>query len=123
MEATLTVGERIRRERLKKHLSMEALGAKLGVGRSAINKWEKGRVQRISRSHLIKMSKIFGCDPAWLGGYKDNADIPASLSTLKEEDLILLEKYRRADSVTQDMVNRLLAYQEVVKDVRKKESL
>ena len=68
----MTVGQRIEQKRKEKGLSMEALGEMLGVGRSAVNKWEKGYVQRISRSTILQMAKIFECDPAWLGGYTDN---------------------------------------------------
>lgn len=68
----MTVGERIEQKRKENNLSMEALGDLLGVGKSAINKWEKGYVQRISRPMIMKMAKIFECDPAWLGGYTEN---------------------------------------------------
>ena len=67
----MTVGERIAQKRKENNLSMESLGELLGVGKSAVNKWEKGHVQRISRSMIIKMASIFDCDPAWLGGYSD----------------------------------------------------
>ena len=67
----MTVGQRIEQKRKEKGLSMEALGEMLGVGRSAINKWEKGHSQGIGRDKILKMANIFECDPAWLGGYSE----------------------------------------------------
>ena len=81
----MTVGERIELKRKEMNMSMEALGELLGVGRSAVNKWEKGYVQRISRSNIMKMAQIFDCDPAWLGGYTDDVQIEKGI--LEKRDI------------------------------------
>ena len=111
---------------------MEALGEKLGVGRSAINKWEKGKVSLIKRSHILEMAKIFGCDPAWLGGYKEEIetfDTPEEFElrwhqigggrhplelTDHEHELIL--EYRVAPEADKKMVERILAYASKLKE-------
>lgn len=122
----MTVGERINQERKKKHLTMEALGDLMGVGKSAINKWEKDKIERIKRTDIIKMAKIFDCDPAWLGGYKDELESFAtpeefelrwhqigggrhSLILSDEEQELVLE-YRVASDDDKRMVRRMLAY-------------
>lgn len=121
----MTVGERIESERKKKHLSMEALGDMLGVGRSAVNKWEKGIVKGIKRETIIEMAKIFECNPAWLGGYID--DDVKSFATPEEFELAwhrsgggrhplqlsdteheIILAYRCADNGTQNSVLKLL---------------
>ena len=121
----MTVGERIKSERKKKHLSMEALGEMLGVGRSAVNKWEKGTVKGIKRETILEMAKIFDCNPAWLGGYIDD-DI-ASFATPEEFELAwhrsgggrhplhlsdleheMVLAYRAKDSKTKENVLKLL---------------
>lgn len=70
----MDMGERIKEERLKKGLTMEQLGDMLGVGRSAINKWEKGYVQNIKRSIIKKLCEIFDCTPSYLMGWDENPE-------------------------------------------------
>ena len=120
----MTVGERIESERKKKHLSMEALGDMLGVGRSAVNKWEKGTVKSIKRETIMEMAKIFNCNPAWLGGYTEDVIFfdtpeefelawhrsgggrhPLQLSDLEHEMVLA---YRAKDSKTKENVLKLL---------------
>lgn len=62
----MTMGERIRTLRIQHKMSMEELGSKIGVGRSAILKYEKGEVENLPRSTIEKMSVIFGVSPAYL---------------------------------------------------------
>lgn len=128
----MTIGERIAQERKKKNLTMEALGEKLGVGRSAINKWEKGKVAGIKRSHIIKMAEIFGCDPAWLGGYKDELESFATPEEfelrwsqigggrhpleLTDQEYELILEYRVAPEEDKKMVERILAYASKLKE-------
>lgn len=45
----MEMGERIKQKRQEKGLSMQGLADLLHVGRSAVNKWEKGHVQNIKR--------------------------------------------------------------------------
>ena len=41
----MTIGEKIRARRLELNMTTEELGEKIGVQRSAITKYEKGRVE------------------------------------------------------------------------------
>ena len=120
----MTVGERIESERKKKHLSMEALGDMLGVGRSAVNKWEKGTVKSIKRETIMEMAKIFNCNPAWLGGYIEDIksfDTPEEFELawhrsgggrhplqLSDTEHEMVLAYRCADNGTQSSVLKLL---------------
>lgn len=52
-------------------MSMEELGIRLGVGKSAILKYEKGQVENLPRSTIEKMSLIFGVSPAYLMCFDD----------------------------------------------------
>lgn len=67
----MKMGDIIKQERLKNNLTMEELGEKLGVGKSAINKWEKGLVENIKRPTILKMAEIFGVSPAYLMGIEE----------------------------------------------------
>ena len=62
----MNVGEKIRIARTNKGMTQEELGKALGVQKSAIAKYEKGRVVNIKRSTLKKISDILGIAPSEL---------------------------------------------------------
>ena len=62
----MTMGERIHTLRIQHKMSMEELGSKLGVGKTAIFKYEKGEVENLPRSTIEKMSILFGVSPSYL---------------------------------------------------------
>lgn len=62
----MTMGERIRTLRKQHRMSMEELGSKIGVGKSAILKYEKGEVENLPRSTIEKLAIIFGVSPSYL---------------------------------------------------------
>jgi transcriptional regulator with XRE-family HTH domain len=45
---------------------MEELGSKIGVGKSAILKYEKGEVENLPRSTIEKLAILFGVSPSYL---------------------------------------------------------
>ncbi len=62
----MNIGEKIRAARLSKGYTQEELGAMLGLQKSAIAKYESGRVVNIKRSTLKQISDILGIHPAEL---------------------------------------------------------
>lgn len=62
----MNVGEKIRMARLNKGMTQEELGKALGVQKSAIAKYENGRVVNIKRSTLKKISDILSIAPSEL---------------------------------------------------------
>ena len=70
-----TTGERIKLHREMGELSQEELGARIGVKRAAIQKYEKGQ-NRISASRLYDFACIFGVDVNFF--YQD---MPADVCT------------------------------------------
>ena len=55
----MTTGERIKMLRKEHNLTQEELGAKIGVQKAAIQKYEKGTVKNIKRDSLIKLAHRF----------------------------------------------------------------
>ena len=70
-----TMGKRIAQKREERHMTMEELGAKLGVTKSTISKWERGEVEHIKRSYIDKLCDIFQCAPQWLMGFEGSEDV------------------------------------------------
>lgn len=62
----MEIGEKIREARLAKGMTQGELGDLIGVQKSAIAKYENGRVVNIKRSTLKKISDILGLRPAEL---------------------------------------------------------
>ena len=63
---------RIKALRKQKNLSQEQLADLLGLQKSAIAKYENGRVINIKRSTIAKMAKIFNCSPSYIMGWNEN---------------------------------------------------
>ena len=73
----MTMGERIRILRKEHKMSMDELGKYLGVGKSAILKYEKGQVENLPRSTIEKMAVLFGVSPSYLmcfDQWEENSD-------------------------------------------------
>ena len=58
-----TIGKIIKEARLNKGLTQEKLATKVGVQKSAIAKWENGRVTEIKRSNLKALAIALGLNP------------------------------------------------------------
>lgn len=64
----MNMGERIKEKRKELGLTQEELGKRVGLQKSAIAKYENGRVENMKRSMIEKMSEVLGCSPTWLIG-------------------------------------------------------
>ena len=62
----VNIGEKIKTARIAKGLTQEQLGELLGLQKSAVAKYENGRVVNIKRSTLQKISEVLGIRPAEL---------------------------------------------------------
>lgn len=62
----MDIGKKIREARMAKGMTQVELGELLGVQKSAIAKYESGRVVNIKRSTLKKISDILGIRPSEL---------------------------------------------------------
>jgi repressor LexA len=81
------MGEIIKNLRLSKGMTQEQLGAYIGVQKSAIRKYESGRVENIPRSSIEKMAMLFGVKPSYLLGF-DGEDEP-SVDAQPENGIII----------------------------------
>jgi transcriptional regulator with XRE-family HTH domain len=82
------MGERIRTLRIQHKMSMEELGSKVGVGKTAIFKYEKGEVENLPRSTIEKMAVLFGVSPSYLMCFDDWDKNSEQLS----DEVILIER-------------------------------
>ena len=68
----MTIGERIYYKRTELGMTMEELGQKTGVQRSAVNKWEKGYVENIKSGTIAKIASALDVSPLWLLGLEED---------------------------------------------------
>lgn len=93
----MEIGQKIKIARLAKGYTQEELAEKVGVQKSAVAKWENGRVSEIKRSNLDKLSKVLGINPNSL--LSDIEERPVEMGekiadiALNAEMLELIEKY------------------------------
>jgi len=109
----LDIGKLIKEARLEKGLTQEQLGELVGVQKSAIAKYESGRVVNIKRSTLQKLAKALnlkGSDLVIGANPKEAAELSARVlidSNLRE----LVELYSKLSDddkkQTMDLVRRL----------------
>ena len=67
----MDMAKRIKERRIAMNLTQEELAAKLGLQKSAVAKYENGRVENIKRSIIQKMAVILECSPAYLMGWDE----------------------------------------------------
>lgn len=102
------VGKIIKQARLEKGYTQDALAQIVGVGKSAIAKWENGRVSEIKRSNLKKLSETLGLKPTQLLGDVERdpigtADLLADVyldASLRK----MIEEYNRLDETKKAQV-------------------
>ena len=67
------MAERIKERRIALKLTQEELANKLGLQKSAIAKYENGRVKNIKRTTILKMADLLECSPSYLMDIEEDA--------------------------------------------------
>ena len=115
----MCMAQRIKQRRISMGYTQDELASKLGLQKSAIAKYENGRVENIKRSIIEKMANILECKPSYLMGWDDNAS-PSTL-TLSDIEVKIVLEYRNSDEITQSMVLRILSIDEAFNSKGKEE--
>lgn len=84
------IGERIKFEREKNHLSQEDVAKAISSTKQAVYKYENGIVTNIPMEKVVIMADLFGVTPAYLMGWEEQKEASSSLYQkillLDEED-------------------------------------
>ncbi len=70
----MCMAQRIKERRIEMGFTQEELANKLGLQKSAIAKYENGRVENIKRSVIQHMAEILECSPAYLMGWDETTE-------------------------------------------------
>ena len=106
----MELGQKIREARLAKNLTQEELGNIVGLQKSAIAKYENGRVVNIKRSTLQKLAKALdlrGSDLIIESNPKEAATLHARV-LMDTELMISIEQYYELSDEKKKMVRDLI---------------
>jgi transcriptional regulator with XRE-family HTH domain len=106
----MELGQKIREARLAKNLTQEELGKIVGLQKSAIAKYENGRVVNIKRSTLQKLAKALdlrGSDLIIESNPKEAATLHARV-LMDTELMISIEQYYELSDEKKKMVRDLI---------------
>lgn len=78
----MTIGMKIKQARMAHGWTQEELGNRIGVQKSAIAKWETGRVENIKRASLVALAEALEISPADLIGRSEQKDISPTKAKL-----------------------------------------
>jgi repressor LexA len=107
----MELGQKIKEARLQKGLTQEELGKIVGLQKSAIAKYENGRVVNIKRSTLQKLAKALdlrGSDLIIENNPKDAATLHARV-LMDTELMISIGQYYELSDEKQKMVRDLIS--------------
>lgn len=106
----MDIGSKIREARIAKGMTQAELGDILGVQKSAIAKYENGRIVNIKRSTLKKISDVLGIRPSELifeASPVESADLHAKV--LMDHDVMdMIEKYYSLSIAEQAIVRKFI---------------
>ena len=106
----MTTGERIRQLRIEHQMTQEELGARIGVQKAAIYKYENGLVVNLKRSILEKLAIVLDTTPTYLMGMEDSAQqanvqlAPQQSTLLAAFDQLNEEGQTKAVEYVEDLV-------------------
>lgn len=106
----MELGQKIKEARLQKGLTQEELGKLVGLQKSAIAKYENGRVVNIKRSTLQKLAKALdlrGSDLIIESNPKETATLHARV-LMDAELMISIEQYYELSDEKKKMVRDLI---------------
>ena len=100
----MTIGKRIRQERLIRGLSQEELAKALSTTKQAIYKYETEIVTNIPMDKIEKLAEVFNTTPSYLMGWDDDQNEPQ----LTEDEQFLINLFRQIPPERQKVYLALL---------------
>lgn len=109
----MNIGEKIKMARVAKGYTQEELGSLIGVQKSAVAKYENGRVVNIKRSVLAKISKVLDIAPVEL--VSDIEEQPVEAAN-KLADLFLGIEIKETDAEVRAMLDEYFSLPDTKKE-------
>jgi len=114
----MKMSEMIRSLRIENGLTQEELAFKLGLQKSAIAKYESGKVENIKRSIIQEMANIFSVSPSELMGWQEEEKTADALVLVMESEQLQLV-VEKSSNLSDKSIKRLMKYIDLLQDEEK----
>lgn len=111
------MAEIIKERRLAMGYTQEELAQRLGLQKSAIAKYENGRVENIKRSIIGEMAKILECSPAYLMGWDNNVSPIPGGSKEKKKGVTIKVLGRVAAGIPLEAIEDIIDTEEISQEM------
>ena len=122
------MGEYIKFLRESQEISQEELGKRLNppIYRSAVAKWENGKVENIKRSYILQLALIFNVTPAHLMCFEEPSSSEKALEAVKDafdnQACDVLKMYLQLNKIGQERIKEALETLIQLEKYQKKDS-
>lgn len=110
----MTVGERMKARRKSLGISADKVAEALGVSRSTIFRYEKGDIDKVPSEQLEPIARVLKTSVGYLMGWVEEPGMSTPVSfvessvELSEDEIALVELYRRANEDDRQAVRLIL---------------
>lgn len=99
--------------RIAKNLTLQELAQKVGTSKQTIQRYETGEISNIPYDKIVKIAAALDTTPQNLMGWETIEDVLLR----DQEEKMVFELYKKADTQTKEMVKRLLAYEQKIREM------
>lgn len=100
----MTLGERIKYLRKKRHMTLEDVGKTINVERATVSRYESGTITNIPSDKIELMARAFSVSPAYLMGWEDEDESDQKVI----EETKVIDAYWNADPVYREIALDIL---------------
>lgn len=104
----MNFGERVKQRRMELKMTQQELAEKLGYrDKSSIAKIESG-VNSLTMPMVEKVASALDCTGPYLMGWTEGEEQRGINIEVTDEELTLLQTFRKSDDVTKDIIRKIL---------------
>ena len=107
----MDLGEYIKALRIQRGLTLEELGALVGVGKSTVRKWETGAIANMRKDKIQKLADALGVSPMDLIQEAAPSVVPSINDSFSFEERKLISNWRLASdksSIDENIVDEMI---------------
>lgn len=112
----MTIGQRIYRSRMNKGITMQELGKAIGVGKTAISKYESGKITKIPSDKIEAIAVALDVTPGYLMGWVDHPGQMDIWEAAGERDPDALKAYEASMAHQSERAKNMRVMEELMND-------
>ncbi|MBJ6360821.1 helix-turn-helix domain-containing protein [Paenibacillus sp. GCM10012307] len=103
------LNDRIKERRLALDMILADVADHLNVKEATAQRYESGDIKNIKHETVVSLAELFKCSPAYLMGWTDEPEIPASTkSKFSQAEIEFLRKFKSLDEKGKHTVKTIL---------------